>query len=59
MRGAGGQGYSATSCWSRGQAWGLYGFTTMYRRTGNPEFLATARQLAGFAVRALTRTTFR
>ncbi|WP_280526949.1 glycoside hydrolase family 88 protein [Streptomyces ipomoeae] len=28
------QGYSPTSCWSRGQAWGLYGFTTMYRRRG-------------------------
>ncbi|MDQ1051041.1 glycoside hydrolase family 88 protein [Streptomyces sp. V4I2] len=48
------QGYSPTSCWSRGQAWGIYGFTTMYRRTGNPEFLATARKLADFAVRALT-----
>lgn len=32
------QGYSATSCWARGQAWGLYGFTTMYRRTGNTQF---------------------
>ncbi|MCF1599529.1 glycoside hydrolase family 88 protein [Streptomyces muensis] len=48
------QGYSPTSCWSRGQAWGLYGFTTMYRRTGDPEFLATARRLADFAVGALT-----
>ncbi|MGI5380367.1 glycoside hydrolase family 88 protein [Streptomyces sp. CA-251387] len=48
------QGYSPTSCWSRGQAWGLYGFTTMYRRTGNPQFLATARKLADFAVAALT-----
>ncbi|MFE5818911.1 glycoside hydrolase family 88 protein [Streptomyces sp. NPDC056479] len=48
------QGYSPASCWSRGQAWGLYGFTTMYRRTGNAEFLATARKLADFAVGALT-----
>ncbi|MFI7413703.1 glycoside hydrolase family 88 protein [Streptomyces sp. NPDC049627] len=48
------QGYSPTSCWSRGQAWGLYGFTTMYRRTKNPEFLATARRLADFAMGALT-----
>jgi len=47
------QGYSPTSCWSRGQAWGIYGFTTMYRRTGNREFLATARALADFAVGAL------
>ncbi|MET9760428.1 glycoside hydrolase family 88 protein [Streptomyces sp. NPDC006372] len=48
------QGYSPTSCWSRGQAWGLYGFTTMYRRTGNRDFLATARRLADHAVAALT-----
>ncbi|MGW9032409.1 glycoside hydrolase family 88 protein [Streptomyces sp. NPDC055722] len=48
------QGYSPTSCWSRGQAWGVYGFTTMYRRTANREFLATARKLADFAVGALT-----
>ncbi|MFJ9542272.1 glucuronyl hydrolase [Streptomyces sp. NPDC101225] len=48
------QGYSPSSCWSRGQAWGVYGFTTMYRRTGNEEFLATAGRLADFAVGALS-----
>jgi unsaturated chondroitin disaccharide hydrolase len=48
------QGYSATSAWSRGQAWGIYGFTTMYRRTGDQQFLATARKLADFALRELT-----
>lgn len=48
------QGYSATSCWARGQAWGLYGFTTMYRRTGDARFLNTARGLADFAIGALT-----
>ena len=30
------QGYSPDSCWSRGQAWGIYGFTTLYRRTAQP-----------------------
>jgi len=48
------QGYSPTSCWSRGQAWGIYGFTTMYRRTGDPRFLATAIRMADFALSALT-----
>ncbi|MEU1625592.1 glucuronyl hydrolase [Streptomyces sp. NPDC020096] len=48
------QGYSPTSCWSRGQAWGVYGFTTMYRRTGDQEFLATAGKFADFALGALT-----
>ncbi|MFI8170407.1 glycoside hydrolase family 88 protein [Streptomyces sp. NPDC085931] len=48
------QGYSPASCWSRGQAWGLYGFTTMYRRTGDRAFLDTARSLADYVVGALT-----
>ncbi|MFJ5265178.1 glycoside hydrolase family 88 protein [Streptomyces sp. NPDC088387] len=48
------QGYSPTSCWARGQAWGLYGFTTIYRRTGDQQFLTTARRLADYAVKALT-----
>jgi unsaturated chondroitin disaccharide hydrolase len=48
------QGYSPDSCWSRGQAWGIYGFTTMYRRTGDQQFLSTARRLADFAVGALS-----
>ncbi|AZS89381.1 glycoside hydrolase family 88 protein [Streptomyces griseoviridis] len=47
------QGYSPASSWSRGQAWGVYGFTTLYRRTGDPAFLATARRLADYAVGAL------
>ncbi|MGW4072316.1 glycoside hydrolase family 88 protein [Streptomyces asiaticus] len=48
------QGYSPASCWSRGQAWGIYGFTTIHRRTGYREFLTTARKLADFALGALT-----
>jgi unsaturated chondroitin disaccharide hydrolase len=48
------QGYSPASCWSRGQAWGVYGFTTIYRRTGDKQFLTTARRLADYALGALT-----
>ncbi|OIK07598.1 glucuronyl hydrolase [Streptomyces monashensis] len=48
------QGYSPSSCWSRGQAWGIYGWTTRYRRTGHLPFLSTARRLADYATRALT-----
>ena len=48
------QGYSPTSCWSRGQAWGVYGFTTIYRRTKDAGFLTTARRLADFALGKLT-----
>ena len=33
------QGVGDQSAWSRGQAWGLYGFTMMYRQTGKKEYL--------------------
>ena len=39
------QGLSATSCWSRGQAWGVYGFSDCYRATGDPAFLEASRRL--------------
>lgn len=42
------QGYTAESCWSRGQAWALYGFANLYRYTGIPEFLDTSIRLAEY-----------
>jgi unsaturated chondroitin disaccharide hydrolase len=42
------QGLSADSTWSRGQAWGITGFTTVYRETRDARFLQTARQLADY-----------
>ncbi|KAI9452982.1 d-4,5 unsaturated-glucuronyl hydrolase-like protein [Lactarius psammicola] len=42
------QGYSNSSTWSRGQAWGLYGFANMYRRTRLMRYLITARRMAGY-----------
>ncbi|ROR96370.1 unsaturated chondroitin disaccharide hydrolase [Salana multivorans] len=40
------QGYRSDSSWVRGHAWALYGFTSCYIRTGDADFLDTARALA-------------
>lgn len=42
------QGFDAESVWSRGQAWGLYGFTMVYRYTKDPRFLNKAVAIADF-----------
>ena len=42
------QGYNDESTWSRGQAWGLYGFTMTYRFTSDQQFLATAESMADY-----------
>jgi uncharacterized protein YyaL (SSP411 family) len=42
------QGYADESSWSRGQAWGLYGYTMTYRLTDHIDFLKQAEKIAGF-----------
>ena len=42
------QGAFHESSWSRGQAWGLYGYVMSYRFTELPEFLEQAEKIAGF-----------
>lgn len=42
------QGFSDNSTWARGQAWGIYGFTLMYRETQDPKYLDAAIGLADF-----------
>lgn len=44
------QGYADESAWARGQAWGLYGYTMMYRETLQPCYLEQARHIAHFIV---------
>jgi len=42
------QGYSDVSCWSRGQAWAIYGFTLSYYYTGLEPFLQSALRAAEY-----------
>lgn len=42
------QGAYDSSAWSRGQAWGLYGFTMMYRFSKDKAYLDQARKIAAY-----------
>jgi unsaturated chondroitin disaccharide hydrolase len=42
------QGYSPFTCWARGLAWAIYGFTDTYLFTREPVFLETAEKCAGY-----------
>lgn len=42
------QGYANESAWARGQAWGLYGYTVMYRETHDKMYLQQAENIARF-----------
>ncbi len=46
VREHGGQGYCLGSQWSRGQAWGLYGFPLAHLSTGEEKYLVAARRIA-------------
>ncbi|MDB5285704.1 MAG: glucuronyl hydrolase [Mucilaginibacter sp.] len=45
------QGYSNESAWARGQVWGLYGFTVMYRQTQDKRYLNQANNIAKFILK--------
>ena len=44
------QGDADASAWSRGQAWGLYGYTMMYRVTGLERYLEQAVHIADYLI---------
>lgn len=44
------QGAAKESVWSRGQSWGLYGYTMMYRETGLKRYLDQALHIADFLI---------
>ena len=44
------QGYSDSSCWARGQAWLVNGFTTTYRFTKSKHFLEAAENVSNYYI---------
>lgn len=42
------QGAADESAWARGQAWAVYGYTMMYRETGDKKYLDQAKHIAKF-----------
>lgn len=47
------QGISNESAWSRGQGWGLYGYTLMYRETNDRKYLEMAMHIADYIIKRL------
>ena len=43
------QGFGFDGCWSRGHAWGQYGFATAYLYTGLDSFLEASKKTAKYA----------
>ncbi len=53
VRGLTFQGYKDTSCWSRGHAWGVYGFPIAYTYTQDERLKAVHRDVAYFMLNNL------
>lgn len=50
VRGGTHQGYEDGSTWTRGQAWGVYGFALAYRYFEDERYLDTAKRLARYFI---------
>lgn len=53
LRGDTHQGFSDSSCWARGQAWGIYGFALGFQHTGNPALSELSRKLTHYFLNRL------
>jgi uncharacterized protein YyaL (SSP411 family) len=47
------QGYADSSAWARGQSWGMYGYTMVYRYTRDPKYLGQAMHIADYILARL------
>lgn len=49
------QGINDASAWARGQGWGLYGYTVMYRITKDAKYLNQANKIASYIIKRLPK----
>lgn len=47
------QGYADETMWARGQAWAIYGYTMVYRETGDKKFLRFAEKVTDIYLKQL------
>ncbi len=47
------QGYQDETMWARGQAWAIYGYTVVYRETGDEKFLRFAEKVTDIYLKRL------
>lgn len=52
------QGYADNSLWARGQAWAIYGYTFVYRETGDKKFLRFAEKVTDFYLSRLPESEY-
>jgi unsaturated chondroitin disaccharide hydrolase len=53
LKGTTSQGYSDDSCWSRGQAWGIYGLALSYKYAQDPKFLSAGKKVTDYLLNHL------
>jgi unsaturated chondroitin disaccharide hydrolase len=53
LRGSTAQGSSDSSCWSRGQAWGIYGLALAFKYIHDPSLLDFAAKLSNYFLNRL------
>jgi unsaturated chondroitin disaccharide hydrolase len=58
IRGVTHQGYADSSLWARGQAWAIYGYTMVYRETGDKKFLRFAEKVTDLYLSRLPNGEF-
>lgn len=52
------QGYADSSLWARGQSWAIYGYTFVYRETGDKKFLRFAEKVTDLYLSRLPKDEY-